>query len=499
LPVLGIFLARFFATAVFFPEGDGDLGWQRWLGLTIRESARIPRALGNEAFTAPGAAWVPQEWLFSIVASLSTGAGWYVFAASAALCATAALYIGALRCARTGATGLGLAVTLALAGVALFESFGVRVQVFAWPFLALFLYCIELDSPFAYAAIAVAAVWSNVHASVMLAGPLAFTAAAGSYLDERWSRRTKRTLLIGLGALVATCCNPLGTALPRYAVMLFSSRFTNMIAEWKHTDLGDSAFYLGALPLLLILMAFGSGGAMRWRDRCIVLVTALLMFSAARNIPVFAIACFPIVARSLCAGASFLAPKEGSPETKADICAARLIPAFSALMAVIVAFFLIKQAPSEASRSNDLAPTLAAVRALPGTHRVLCADFAWCSFLLGTSRDRIFLDGRADPYPQSVWDDYGTIIGVRHGWDSPARLHGTDVIVVRRESQIEEALELSRDWRGIYGNTTFRVWTRIPAAAPAAERCAARRVSDSQFTPTSTRALPSRCEVTQPA
>ncbi|MGH7729604.1 MAG: hypothetical protein ACREM2_12560, partial [Vulcanimicrobiaceae bacterium] len=60
-PVAAVFAARFFASAIVFPPGDGDLFWQRRLGATILRTGHIPRALGPQAFAAPGAPWTPQE------------------------------------------------------------------------------------------------------------------------------------------------------------------------------------------------------------------------------------------------------------------------------------------------------------------------------------------------------------------------------------------------------------------------------------------------------
>jgi hypothetical protein len=473
--VLAIFAGRFFSGAALFPEGDGDLAWQRWLGLMIRTTGRLPHVIGRETYTAPGAAWVPQEWLFSLIASLSYGAGWYLFAAVVALCATAALAIGALRALRMGATPVALAVVLLFAGCALCESFGVRAQVFALPLLALFLYFIEVDSRSAFWALAVAVVWSNVHASVMLAGPLALTAAAGSFLDERMSSRTKRTLVIGVGSLIATCCNPLGTDLPRYAVTLFLSSAKQMIIEWQRTDFSDPSFTFGALPLLLCLAALGIRGTTRWRDRSLVIVPSILMFTAVRNVPIFAIVCFPIVIRSLCTEIQVFAKNERLRETTADVYVTRLIPVAALALGIVVANALLAQARIEAGSGDRLAPALAAVRALPGKHRVLCADFAWCSFLIGSSDDRIFIDGRGDPYPVAVWNDFETIVRVRSGWDTKLRLSGTDVVVVAVTSSLEVVLALSHEWLSVYRNDTYRVWTRIPTVVLKTDECSGGR------------------------
>lgn len=448
-PILAVFAARFMTTALTFPDVDGDLTWQRWLGRAIRASARLPHALGAETYSAPGAAWVPQEWLFATFASLHGSGPLDGLAAGAALSAIAALALGGVRAARGGAAPLAVAAALACAGFALFEAFGVRAQVFTWPLLALFLVLLDLESPAAYWAVAVAVVWANLHASVMLAAPLALAAAAGSYLDERWSARTRRSLLVALGALAATCCTPLGTALPRYALAVFGSPFKRAIVEWQPPGLADASFAFGALPLLLALCMFGVA---RWRDRGIVVLTAGLMFTAERNVPLFALACFPLVARSLpfrLAGRPEAAPGRG----------ALFVPLVSLAAAAALTLLLIGRARTQALPADRLGATIAAVRALPGDHRVFCADFSWCSAFLGAPRDRVFLDGRADPYPQAVWDDFATIVNVRPGWDGALRGRGTDVVLTTRGEPLAAALALSADWRRVYANDAYAVWT----------------------------------------
>ena len=66
-----IFVARFAAAAWFDPARDGDIAWQRRLGMQILQTGHLPNALGIEAFTAPNASWVPQEWALGIAIALT--------------------------------------------------------------------------------------------------------------------------------------------------------------------------------------------------------------------------------------------------------------------------------------------------------------------------------------------------------------------------------------------------------------------------------------------
>ena len=456
--VLAVFAARLFSTAIAYPQADGDLAWQRWLGQTILRTGSIPRSLGNETFSAPGAAWVPQEWLFSLGAAVSPGALWPFFAGAIALCATLALLLTARRAERRGASPIAVALGTGLAAIAILESFGVRAQVAAWPLVVGFLALIEIDGPWAYAAVPLAALWSNVHASAMLAPILAGIWAVGSFADEGFSLRVRRTAVIAAASVGAICLNPFGIGLPLYAIELFSSPFKSMITEWKHTDLGDPSFGYGAMPLLLCAAAFGIRGAGKWRDRLLLIAVAVLMFSAARNVGLFALAIMPIVAAALTREVPFLAAKDDEIPTRVDRIMAKAIPAFAVVLAAGVTYGLLQST----ERTDDGQPThaLAALRTLPGDHRVFCADFAWCSFIVEQHTGSVFLDGRADPYPEKIWNDFTTVVRLRPGWRSRLDTHHVDTVLVASDAPLEQGLQLDPDWRVAYHDKKYELWQR---------------------------------------
>lgn len=463
--IVAIFAGRFYATAVYFPQHDGDLGWQRWLGTRVVSTLSLPQTLGSETFTAAGAHWVPQEWLFSVLLYLSGPSGWTAFSAFCALCAAIALSIVAWRAVRAGAHPYATAIAVAFAGVALFESFGVRVQVWAWPLLAAFLLLIETDGRVAYFAIGIVALWSNVHASVVLAPVLAGVICLGNMLDAGFDARTRRSAVIAACSLLATCANPLGYKIPLYAVTLVSSSFKSMIDEWHHTSLGDSSFAFGALPLLVCILAVGVHGPHRWRDRLVLAVFAGLMFFAARNVALFALAAVPLAANALTTGIPLFRERLGAMRGK------RLqVVTFLEIFAAIALAFGVGTVTLHDERANpthdqsQLRLALAAIEALPGSRNVFCADFAWCSFLLYSSRDRVFIDGRADPYPASVWNDYATIYRLRPAWHKTLLQRGVDVVLVDRKTPLEQAMLLAPSWRSVHVDREFRVWERVQPA-----------------------------------
>jgi hypothetical protein len=464
--VIGVAAARCLTVAIAFPPGDGDLWWQRWLGAQILRTHAVPRSLGSEAFSAPYAPWVPQEWLFGIAAYFGrSGIGWDVFAGACALAAIAALALACAHAVRRGASAVAVAVCALFASIALFESFGVRAQVVAWPLLALFLFLLDVDGPWCYAAVAVAAVWSNWHASAMLAPVVAAGYALGSALDEgRVGPRTRRLALVAVLAAFAICLNPFGWDLPRYALGLFNNPIKSFISEWKVTDIDDLSFTFGSLPLMLIAIALGtregaSGirNAYRWRDLCLLAAFGFLALSAARNINIFAIVALPIVAPALTRRIKFFAREQTQTPTALDRAATWALPAIALGLAVVVSWQLVGKVPRQ---PNLATAPLAALAKIPGEHNIFCSDFAWCSLALGVPNERVFLDGRADPFPQTVWDDFEDVTYLRPDWRAILARRGVNTIVVQRDKPLDQALAIVGGWHVAYADKDFRLWLR---------------------------------------
>jgi hypothetical protein len=462
--VIAVLAARFFATAIAFPQLDGDLQWQRWLGRTILERGSIPNALGGETFSAPGSPWTPQEWLFSLAASRAIdGFAWTAFSGAVALCALVALALVARHAELRGASPRAIVVSLVPAGIALFSSFGVRVQVVAWPFLALFILLLDLEGPWAYATIAVAALWSNVHASAVLAPVLAFAAACGTLVDDRcFSAAFKRRMVIAIGSAVATCFNPFGIELPRYAISLFKSPFKEQIAEWVPSNIGNASFLIGALPLLLLACASVAPHTRRSaRDLVLLVAFAFLLLGASRNIALFGLIAVPIVAPALTRAFAFFAVPGPPTDARADRIARVALPAFGFVLAIVVGTGLLR---SEERTKDDLAShAIASIAAMPGEHRLFCADFAWCGLAVGRNRTSVFLDGRADPYPLAVWNDFDRIIHLQAQWRATLDRYDVNAIVVENDAPLDQALALlpRGGWRRTYGDKRFRVWVRV--------------------------------------
>jgi hypothetical protein len=444
--------------AIRFPQADGDQLWQRWLGERILREHAIPRVLGSETFSAPGAPWTPHEWLFSVGFAFGADHGLpWLMPVVCALAAGVALAAIIVRSRRRGVSPALSSVAVLLCGLAMIQSFGARAQVVGWAGIATVLWLLETEGPWAWATVPVTLVWANLHASAFLAPAVALLFAVASALrDRRWSPDVTRFSMISAACAAMTLATPLGLALPRYAFGLITSPIRQVISEWHATSTDSFSFALGALPLVLALAVFGVRASLR--DRLIVVAFTMLLFTAVRNVPVFALATAPIAAAAV-------SSKRNSalPRTPARTMVGWTTVTAVSFAVITVATRLWRAAPfaEQVLPLHSARVLLAEARTPP---RVFCEDFAWCSiFLLERQPARFFMDGRCDPYPVDVWRKYLRVLNGNPGWAQVLDEYRVDAVLVRRESALDSLLaESSRTWSSIASDQLSRLYVRSP-------------------------------------
>jgi hypothetical protein len=444
------------AIALRLPAGDGDLLWQRWLGERILREHALPRALGAETFAASGAPWTPQEWLFStaIAATADHGNAWIV-ALVCALAAVAALAFVVLRCRKRGVSSVLSSGAVLVCVLAMIQSFGVRAQVLGWAGLACVLWLFELEGPWVWAAVPVTVVWANLHASVFVAPAAAVLVAVAAALRERrWSPEVRRRAALAAACGAATLATPLGWDLPRYAFALMTSPIRHSISEWGATSMASFAFIVAGLPVLLVLAAFGVRTSLR--DRIVATAFVVLLFTAVRNVPVFVLATAPIAFAAL--------PRERALRALSARSAMRL--AWTAFGTMIVCAGALTAFAWRAAPALETALPFGPARTLLDQARtpprVFCEDFAWCSlFLADAVPAQVFLDGRCDPYPPAVWDDYRQVLDGSRRWAAILDRRRVDAVLVRRDGALDSLLaERSGIWRSIAADAHVRLYVR---------------------------------------
>jgi len=458
LAVALIFLARFAVSAWFDPGRDGDIAWQQWLGLQILHTGHIPIALGPEAFTAPGAPWVPQEWMLSVLVAATLGKPLFaLLVAFATFAGVATIVLTAWSARRLGASTLAAAFCALCVAFSMVESYGIRAQVFAWTLLAAMMLVLRTcEGRARWSIVPLVALWANVHASALLAPALLALWTAGIAIQERaWNARVRGNVLITASSAAAVFLTPLGYRLPLYAIQLVQSPIRAAINEWQASNATDFSFMAGALILILATCAMGVDPKRRWPEWLVFAAVTWLAVSAIRNVPVCAIVIAPAVAQRL----TTLVPERLRINAIfAERPVTALLYAGTLLAALVTGAAL---ASSTEMRSGNLpVRAIARLASVSGTHNLYCEDFAWCSLALAYPNLREFIDGRCDPFPLSVWHDYETIYGAKGSWREALNRRGVDAIVVSSKHALAEALPQWHDWRLVYADDRYRLFVR---------------------------------------
>lgn len=425
------------------PFADGDLFWQRRLGEFVLANHAIPHALGTDVFSSPGAPWLPQEWLFSTVVALAfdRNALW-IIAVISGLLAFAALAICAWRAVVAGSSTWAVVFAVVFAGVAISPNFALRAEVWVWPLFALALWVLENDDrPALWWLVPIAILWANLHASVMILVPIVWLKTAIQFA----LRRPARThLLLCVAVPVATLCTPFGIGLPLYALELLNSPLRPYIAQWRPTNFSTMYTRFGYLPLVAALvLAFARRfWATRPFDVAVAAVLGVMSLFATRNVALFGFAA--IVPASLALR---------TLSTSRD-----RLPAFmnsgvvtSAMAAVALLFFTWFGVQVGSPGIAWPAPfgSVQRLAALPGDHRLFCFEYSWCSVAIGEGTTRIFLDGRADPYPPKVWADFGLITHEQPGWQQLLASYDVNSVITWRGGGFEQYMGTLPHWREI--------------------------------------------------
>jgi hypothetical protein len=441
------------------PFLDGDLFWQRELGASIVAHHALPTTLGPSVFTVPNAAWVPQEWLFGLAVFAATNAHalWALVVAAAAALAFAVL-VGTARATGAGSAARTIVAALAVIGVS--GSFGARAQVFAWPCLAALLYTLDLDGWRILWTFPVVVLWSNLHASSLLAVPIVWLDAATCIaLRGTGAAESRQRVVLALAIPFATLLTPLGLKVPLLAIAWMESPARQFITEWQPITRApfDASFLLAALPLaLLIAMSARSLVRERARDLAVCALFAVMMCSSVRNMPLFLIAA---VAPASVALEALLVRLNLFRWLESDRMPNS--PWTIALVAPIVAIGFLVGIHSTTARAVYEPPYAAmnALSATAGRHRLFCAEFEDCSLAAGTSTT-VFMDGRTDAYPITIWRDYETIGNAGDGWRALLDTWQVDAVTVRPADRLYDALAAQPDWRIAYAGASGRLYLR---------------------------------------
>jgi hypothetical protein len=250
--------------------------------------------------------------------------------------------------------------------------------------------------------------------------------------------------MVSVAVPLATLCTPFGIGLPLYALELLHSPLRPYIAQWRPVNFLNPYMRFGYVPLVL---ALGLALVRRvWNSRpfdvALAVVLAILSLFAERNVALFAIVAIVPVSLAL---STLGKARDRLPEFMNLPVTAAALPLVTLLVfgwiGVTLGFPGI-QWPAPFGSVQRLA-------ALPGDHRLLCFEYSWCSVAIGEGSTRIFLDGRADPYPPKVWADFGVIAGKQPGWQGVLTSYDVNAVITWRAGGFQQRMETLPNWREI--------------------------------------------------
>jgi len=419
--------------------GDGDIFWQRWLGGVILANRGIPRAIGNEVTSAVGSPWVAHEWFFSSVYVWLQIHGFVMIALMGLMvCAIGAIALTALRALNCGASIPSTIVTMFIVTLAMIPALAFRVQIISWLFVAVFL-AILPHKRLRWVLIVLTIVWANLHASVILAPILVGAYGVGRTLDDR--REGLSFALLTVLTAAATLATPFGYHLPAYAFSILSNSLVPLTTEWRKPGLGTiSVAFCG-----LVAIAFSPRNRVGSGERLVTLVLLLMMADAVRQMPLFFIGAAPFAAAAF-------------PFRSASLIAdSKSAVAFGLFVSLGTLVTILLTVHALGKPSTPLPKTAAHYITNLHNPRVFCNDFSWCGMIVGQRSVRVFLDGRADPFPRTVWADFKTS-HFDAAWNAALSRNGLNTVLVGRTDALRRRISTSSQWVRVYNDRYYEVY-----------------------------------------
>jgi hypothetical protein len=243
--------------------------------------------------------------------------------------------------------------------------------------------------------------------------------------------------------------------------------------------------YFEPLMILSIVVALQDLRHRRFADVLLSLGWLHLALIAQRNLPLYAIAASPTVARGI--AAALIAARDSSSALAAWIgrCArwferssagfeatdriARL-HLVSAVPLLVIAAILLATPPAPgavgARFTSTYDPLAYPERALtvlrsPETHHIFAED-EWGDYLIYHlyPLKKVFVDGRSDFYGDEFGERYLDVMNVQTGWQKTLDKYSIDTIVIAPRFALTSTLKISRDWRVVYDDGIALVFRR---------------------------------------
>jgi len=263
-------------------------------GQLIWQTGQIPHA-DVFSFTAPGAQWIPHEWLAQLIFyGVQSAIGFWGLVAFVAVLAAAAYYLLLVLAMQKGANFYITLLVLFASGVAGFSFWVPRPQSIVFLLCVALIYVLEQyrETPrvrYLYGAAGIVFLWANINASVALGiGIIALFLLALALRGRRWSPPLKYLLCTLLGSTALAFVNPSGYKIFTYGFIILPSIKAFDVYEWQPLTAywagwDTKAFVVAiAAATLFLLWRLCRKAPRDWAWIAIIIATAIAPFIAAR-------------------------------------------------------------------------------------------------------------------------------------------------------------------------------------------------------------------------
>ena len=475
--------------------GDGDTGWHIRTGEWILAHHQAPVS-DMFSFSRPGAPWFAWEWLWDVLFAVifdKWGLPAVVLASTLVICLTSALLFRLIR--RKCGNGLvAIAVTLLATGGCSIHWLA-RPHLFTMLFFAITMHIADRAAEGRTALLAwlvpLVLVWTNLHGGFFIVF-LVFACYIGSDLLNAVLERdpavrrgylaaTRPWLLTALGCFAVTFINPYGWQLHKHVIEYITDPYQlQHISEFQSMNFHSPVVvYFEPLMIAGLLVALWDARYRRFAPVFATLGWLHLALIAQRNVPLFAMAAAPSVARGISA---LFAAARGSRLAKwipdvsswfvlssASVDETDRIPRLhivSGLAVVLVGLLLMAPKPANEKLISTYDPAFYPEKALPvllgADVRHIFAEDEWGDYLIFHlyPHKKVFVDGRSDFYGDDFGERYLDLMNVKWDWQKTLDKYAIDTIVLSPKFALTSTLKISPDWRVVYDDTVAVIFRR---------------------------------------
>jgi hypothetical protein len=484
---------------------DPDIWWHLKTGQFIAEHRSVPHT-DPFSYTRTGLPWVAHEWLsevFLYELQRAAGATGLILIFAAIVCVT--FFLLYLRC---GSVPYVAGIATLAAAWATAPLWGVRPQILSLLLTSLWLLILERserDPKVLWWTLPVTLLWVNLHAgfavsltlsALFLAGGL-IERALGSAPQQSATRMRIQVWTLLLDLLIVPI-NPNSLRMFIYpAETLRSAAMQKYIVEWASPNFHRPEYWLF---LLLVLVTFAaicwSRVPLRPRDLLLLLVSLYAGLGSIRLMPLFVLIAIPLICQRL--GNWPRSDSQALPYSPMLAPRASLNAVILLAMAGFVGVHIAQVVRHEPQAEMQAFPAGAVsyLQAHPVDGPIF-NDYDWGGYLIWKlyPSTRVFIDGRADLYANSVsnrQDDpallnqFAETYQFRGSWRQAIERWNIKTVLVPPGSALAVGLRSAPGWTVIYEDSRAVI---LVLAAPSAQIQTALQV------PAQRRVQPESCTV----